>query len=297
MATWVVGDIHGCYRSFEALLEQLNLQSSDRVVCVGDLINRGPDSAAVLDRFMTDPQLSTVLGNHDCAYLMWALGEPDKPDTLFEELGAHPHHVKWVEFLRHSPLMMEFPDGIVVHAGVWPWASLEEQRLWAQELSLWMQQASSDEWQKLRAHYRTHQTHGEPFFEARDMPGEQRLSSLFDVLTKIRYVDVEEQLSDFRHKGYPLMEQPGLCAWFDVVEHEILGDRRPIIFGHWSALEGLFQRPGFIGLDTGCVWGGRLTAYCLETREFRFQHALEAAPVATSSHTLPGSAAQLGFGD
>lgn len=295
MVTWVVGDIHGCYRSFEALLEQLQLQQHDRLICVGDLINRGPDSAAVLDRFMTDPQLSTVLGNHDCAYLFWAKGEPGQPDSLFDDLAQHPHHSLWLDFLTHSPLMIEHSHGIVAHAGLWPWAPLHQQRKWAAELSTWMQNALSDQWQQMRVAYRARRV--TESLQGPESDRITRLCALFGVFTKMRYVDTQSRAMDFRHKGYPLIDMPGLLPWFEAVDRDTFDDPRPILFGHWSALEGLLDTPGTLGLDTGCVWGGSLTAYCLESGVFKSQKRLEVEQKIATEHSHSSSAAQPGTED
>jgi bis(5'-nucleosyl)-tetraphosphatase (symmetrical) len=81
----------------------------------------------------------------------------------------------------------------------------------------------------------------------------------------MRYLDPVTQCIDFRFKGYPVFEHQGLKPWFELLNRQMFQDQRQIIFGHWSALTGLFNWPGVIGLDTGCVWGGSLTAYCIET--------------------------------
>lgn len=285
MATWVIGDIHGCYRTFETLLQKLYLSDDDRVICVGDLINRGPDSELVLDRFMTDKQLTLVLGNHDCAYLFWGLAGGQPADMLFEQFASHPKHQKWLEFLKKAPLLYEHPLGIIVHAGVWPWVSFQEQKKWAAEVSAWMQNASIQQWAELRAAYREPRHYGEPAVFEQSGSHIQRLSSFLDVFTKMRYVNPTTRQIDFRYKGYPLIEQPGLIPWFEAVERELFADSRPVLFGHWSALSGLFSCEGFLGLDTGCVWGGELTAYCLEAKTFIKQKKVEPGHVLTGLHT------------
>lgn len=283
MATWVIGDIHGCYHTFEMLLSKLRLSDDDRVICVGDLINRGPDSELVLNRFMVDKQLTLVLGNHDCAYLFWGLAGGQPPDMLFEKFAAHPKHQNWLEFLKKAPLLYEHPLGIIVHAGIWPWTSFQEQKKWAAELSHWMQQASIEQWAELRATYRESRHYGEPIMEqiSSDIG---RLCSFLDIFTKIRYVNPLNRHIDFRYKGYPLIDQPGLVPWFQVVDREIFVDKRPVLFGHWSSLSGLFECEGFLGLDTGCVWGGELTAYCLETQTFVKQKKVEPGHVVGGRH-------------
>lgn len=280
MATWVVGDIHGCYRTFEALLGQINLAPHDTLICVGDLINRGPDSHLVLSRFTYDKQLSVVLGNHDCAYLFWSLAGRQPADPLFDDLAKNPDHDSWVQFLKSAPFIYDHPLAIIVHAGLWPWVSFNQQKAWENQLTSWLQRASEEQFQVMRAAYRESRPFGGPSQEEQ-LSGIEELRALLEIFTKMRYVDPLKKHIDFRYKGYPLIEQPGLLPWFEAFDRQLFQDSRPIIFGHWSALMGLFEWEGFFGLDTGCVWGGELTAYCLEERRFIKQKKVEPGHVVT----------------
>jgi predicted phosphodiesterase len=194
--TIVIGDVHGCIVELHRLLEAVGLQSSDRIVCVGDLVRKGPESAAVLRWAMDTPNLRCVLGNHDARLLLrWMqAGRPERDGADWEihrQLGDSYNDA--MEFMRTWPLHLEAGGALVVHAGLDPRIS------------------------------------------------SVRLQSPHDLMN----IRVPEGLK---------------VPWYEAYTGEDL-----VVFGHWARSEPLI-RPNAIGLDTGCVYGGALTALILPDR-------------------------------
>src|ERR1051325_3528554 len=199
--TIVIGDIHGCYDELTDLLELIDLQPDDRVVAVGDLITKGPKNREVLDLFIDDQRFSSVVGNHDRKLRQKWRGEPvrltKEQRKTIEEL--EPDHERYFEFLKSLPYSIDLGSHLVVHAGIRPGVSLDEQM-------------ASD-------------------------------------LTEIRTMGADPT----RRKGVP---------WYKVYRGP-----QTILFGHWPKKKP--KRAAYaIGLDTGCVYGRRLTAYIIESDEF-----------------------------
>ena len=200
--TIVVGDLHGCYDELEDLLEAVNFGDNDRLICVGDLITKGPKSREVLERFMTEPRFSSVIGNHDLAIRRRWNGEkfklkPSQKPT-HKELKKEKH--LFLPFLNALPFMIELESHLVVHAGIRPDIALHSQ--------------------------------------------------------------TTEDLTELRSLGPDRAARDG-TPWYSEYSGE-----KVVLFGHWPAPE---PRRGnkAIGLDTGCVYGNKLTAYILETGEFK----------------------------
>jgi Calcineurin-like phosphoesterase len=194
--TIVIGDVHGCIVELRSLLEAVGVKSWDKIICVGDLVRKGPESAAVLRWAMETPNLKCVLGNHDARLLLrWFEGEKPDRGTLdwetYRQLGDSYNDA--MEFLRTWPLYLETEDALMVHAGLDP------------RVSSVRQQSPRD-------------------------------------LMNIRIPDG--------------MEDP----WYEAYKEKQL-----VVFGHWARSEPLV-RENVIGLDTGCVYGGKLTALILPER-------------------------------
>jgi hypothetical protein len=199
--TIVIGDIHGCFEELQDLLRVLELRTEDRVIAVGDLIVKGPQSREVLDRFIEDDRFSAVIGNHDRAIRQHWRGEPlrltKEQKVTVAELDSDRE--RYSVYLRSLPFTINLGSHLIVHAGVRPGVPLRRQM-------------SSD-------------------------------------LTEIRTMGVNPS----SRKGVP---------WFDVYR-----GRRVVLFGHWPAKAPRVTRRA-LGLDTGCVYGGRLTAYIIELNQF-----------------------------
>lgn len=257
MATYVVGDVQGCFDSLQALLRRVGFdRSTDQLWLVGDLVNRGPKNLEVL-RYLRElgPAACCVLGNHDLHLLGRAAGVAPKKrlDTIDDVLEA-PDCDELIEWLRRQPVTYRRGDDLMVHAGVLPeWTDQDIDELGA-ELSAAL---SSERWRDVVAALR--KSRNARLAAAR---GLERLAAISAVLQRIRTLGPDGQTASY--SGPPDEAPAGCRPWFDI-EHRRRSATR-ILFGHWSAL-GLLIRPDAVGLDTGCVWGRELTALVLETGE------------------------------
>jgi bis(5'-nucleosyl)-tetraphosphatase (symmetrical) len=255
MARWAIGDVQGCGEELELLLSSIGFSADrDRLYMVGDLVNRGPRSLAVLRlaRALQD-NLVCVLGNHDLHLLAVALGgaRVRRNDTLDEILSA-PDRAQLLEWLLQRPLA-HFGDGdLLVHAGVVPQWSIAQTLALAAEL----QQALRTRTEQLLKHmYGDMPDRWQP-----GLRGMQRLRFAVNVLTRMRFCTADGRI-DLKHKGKPDSVSPPWMPWFTAPDRASREAR--IVFGHWSAL-GFYRAAGLLGLDTGCVWGGTLTAVNLD---------------------------------
>jgi bis(5'-nucleosyl)-tetraphosphatase (symmetrical) len=254
---WAIGDIQGCCDELTALIARIGFRSDrDQLWFVGDLVNRGPDSLKVLRlvRSLAGNALC-VLGNHDLHLLAVALAKAKlrKSDTLKPILEA-PDRDALIEWLTQLPLAHYAPDAddLLVHAGVVPQWSVDD----TLALALEVQQAlRSDPKGLLAAMYGD-----EPDRWQHSLKGADRLRFAVNVLTRLRFCSADGRI-DFRQKGKPESAPPPWMPWFKVPRRAAGGTR--IVFGHWSAL-GYYNADGVVGLDTGCVWGGALTALNLD---------------------------------
>ncbi|MDK2124024.1 symmetrical bis(5'-nucleosyl)-tetraphosphatase [Parachitinimonas caeni] len=259
MATYAIGDIQGCFRELQALVQQINFRpDQDRLYLVGDLINRGDDSLSVL-RWVKQHQGSvfTVLGNHDLHLIAVhaGVGKLHKSDTLSEILEA-PDCTLLIDWLRHQPLVIHTSDFLMVHAGLLPCWSVTV----ASELACEVEHALKAEDYRvfLQQMYGNKPTHW-----SNALKGEERLRLIVNAMTRMRLTTRNGGL-DLSFKGELDDAPKDLCAWFDAPGRQ--NREHTIICGHWSAL-GLKLRQDLIALDTGCVWGGPLTAIRLEDRQ------------------------------
>lgn len=259
MSIYAIGDLQGCYQSFRQLLDLVQFEpSSDQLWLVGDLVNRGPDSLALL-RFLKQLGDSTkiVLGNHDLHLLMVAegLAKMAAGDTLQAILDA-PDRDDLLYWLRHQPLLHTEGDFIMIHAGLLPaWTVKQAQQL-ANEVEVALQQESY--YEIFASLYGN-----KPNFWDDSLVSYERLRLIVNVMTRMRVCTSDGHI-DFTYKGKETHIPTGYMPWFDVPnrasEHAI------IVCGHWSAL-GLKVRDNLIALDTGCLWGGSLTAIRLGDRK------------------------------
>ncbi|MEY3202438.1 MAG: Bis(5-nucleosyl)-tetraphosphatase, symmetrical [Pseudomonadota bacterium] len=256
MATYAIGDIQGCHSEFLQLLELCGFSKSrDRLWLVGDLINRGPDSLAVL-RFVRDLADSAivVLGNHDLHLLMRSAGygRANAEDTLDAVLAA-PDRQALIDWLRAQPLMHVEADYAMVHAGLLPQWSVAE----AQELAAEVSAA-------LRAPdytaFLANMWGSKPDHWSADLRGWERLRVVVNAMTRLRFCSANGVM-DFHAKGPAHSGPDGFMPWFAVPGRRSAS--HTLVCGHWSAL-GFMQQPGLIALDSGCLWGGSLTAFRLE---------------------------------
>lgn len=256
MALYCVGDIQGCDDAFERLLATIGFSPSrDALYVLGDLVNRGPDSAAVLRRCITlGDSVRPLLGNHDLHLLAAAYGtrRPSRRDTLQSILLA-PDRDEMLEWLRHQPLARRVHHGggdlLMVHAGVLPQWTAEETLAYAGEVEAVLQSREF-------AGFLQQMYGNSPDLWSPELQGTDRLRVIVNALTRMRFCSPEGRM-DFESTESASEAPPGLLPWFDAPGRRT--QNTLIAFGHWSTL-GWLDRADVLGLDTGCVWGGCLSA-------------------------------------
>ncbi len=253
-STYVVGDIQGCFRSLERLLEVAGFGDDDVLLCVGDLVNRGPDSLATLRfAYRLGERFDCVLGNHDLHLLAMVYGgHPHRATDTMEALLAAPDRDELAEWLRHRPLLIDSGDHVLVHAGIPHIWDLDTARTNAREVEAVLKGAEH------RTFFRAMYGNKPALWDA-GLVGMDRHRAIVNYLTRMRLVDAAGRL-DFAHKGTPEDRPAGFEPWFDYPSK--VG--KTLYFGHWAALDGATDQARIIGLDTGCVWGRTLTAVRLE---------------------------------
>ena len=260
MSTYVIGDLQGCLQQLKALIEKTRAAASDtpRWFFVGDLVNRGPSSLQTL-RFIRSlgEQAKVILGNHDLHLLAAAHGirQIKRGDSLVDILKA-PDSDDLLDWLRRQPLARMKQGHLLVHAGVLPeWAANKALAL-AKEVETVL---GGPDWVEfLRVMYGN-----EPAKWDDDLSGMDRLRCIVNALTRLRFCTPEGEM-EFDENGGVETAPAGYLPWFEAPNRQAADT--PIVFGHWSTL-GLLLRPNLISLDTGCVWGGQLTAVRLEDRQ------------------------------
>lgn len=262
MPTYAIGDVQGCYQPLMQLLELIAFDpAEDTLWFTGDLVNRGPQSLKVL-RFVSElgEQHKTVLGNHDLHLLAIAAGATRRndSDTLNYILTANDKD-KLLNWLRRQPLMVEDVElgYVMVHAGLAPAWTVEQAKELAHEVELVVQGKNHKEFFR-------HMYGNEPDLWSDDLTGYDRLRCIVNYFTRMRLCDAEGRL-DLTYKGTVAAKSPDLLPWFEVPSRANADAK--IIFGHWAALGGESRTDHTYALDTGCVWGNRLTAMCLETEQ------------------------------
>jgi bis(5'-nucleosyl)-tetraphosphatase (symmetrical) len=280
VARLAIGDVQGCHDELRALLREARFSADrDELWFVGDLVNRGPDSLGVL-RFVRalGDNARVVLGNHDLHLLAVARGAGGrrlrKDDTLDDILAATDREAL-LDWLQSRPLAVHAPgqggarDDLMVHAGVVPQWSVADTLALAAEVSAAL---CGDAAGLFAAMYGD-----KPDRWDDALHGHDRLRFVINALTRMRFVDRDGRV-DLKLKGAPGAAPPGWLPWFDAPGRRSAGAR--LVVGHWSTL-GLLEREDLLALDTGCVWGGALTAASLDDpgRSWR---------VACAGHRAPG---------
>jgi bis(5'-nucleosyl)-tetraphosphatase (symmetrical) len=249
---YLMGDVQGCAQALEQLLAQLAFSASrDRLVVLGDLVNRGAGSLAVLQRLSALGDAAVcLLGNHDLHLLAVAQGHRHlkEGDTLQDLLNS-PDLAQWTDWLRHQRLAHVESGWLCVHAGVVPqWDTTQTLALAAEVQALLRSPALPD--------FLAQMYGNDPHQWRDDLQGTPRLRFIINTLTRIRFCSDAGEL-DLKTKEGAQAAVPGFRPWFEVPGRR--SQDQPIAFGHWSAL-GLINRPDLLALDTGCVWGGQLSA-------------------------------------
>ncbi|MDR7268662.1 bis(5'-nucleosyl)-tetraphosphatase (symmetrical) [Pelomonas saccharophila] len=249
---YLIGDLQGCCDALERLLQRLDFSPSrDRLWLLGDLVNRGPSSLTTLRRLSSLGEAATcLLGNHDLHLLAAHHGvrRPHRGDTLDDILGA-PDRAALMDWLRRQRMAVFEAGWLMVHAGVVPQWSRDDTLALAGEVEAVLRSPALPDF--LQAMYGNEPARWDPM-----LTGTARLRFTVNALTRLRFCSADGEM-DFKTKDSAGAAPEGFIPWFDVPGRQTADT--PIAFGHWSTL-GLLDRPTLLGLDTGCVWGGQLTA-------------------------------------
>ncbi len=252
MACYLIGDLQGCDEPLARLLAKIDFSPSrDTLYLLGDLVNRGPASAAVLRRLASYGDAARcLLGNHDLSLLAIAQGHraPHRNDTLDEILQA-PDRAAMLDWLRHRQMAIHAHGLLMVHGGVLPQWDLAQVLALAGEVEAVLRGPDLPD-------FLARMYGNEPARWDDGLQGDARLRVIVNALTRLRFCTPDGTM-ELRASGRPDQAPPGCLPWFDVPGRRTADVR--IAFGHWSTL-GYLQRPDVIALDTGCVWGGCLSA-------------------------------------
>ncbi len=257
MSSYIIGDVQGCYDELVNLLDEIRFKpSADRLIVAGDLINRGPKNHDTLKLLQDLPHTACILGNHDLHFMAVAAGskQPGKSDTIQDLLDSADlsDHLAW---LNTQQLLIDLPEfqSVVVHAGLPHIWRIIEAKSFAREIETVIR---SDE----ATTFFTEMYGNEPDHLTGHEDKMTRLRVLTNYLTRMRFCNAQGALE----LNSKLEVAPsGYAPWFTFDR----SDTTRIIFGHWAALGGNTNSDQFIGLDTGCVWGERLTALRLEDNQ------------------------------
>lgn len=249
----VIGDVHGCLPTLEALLSQI--PEDMPLIFIGDLINRGPNSLKTLRRVIEmGSRARLILGNHEMHLLASAAGagKVNRRDTIEEILSA-PDADDLIDWVRHQYLLLQWKEFTFVHAALDPAWSLKEAVKLANEVQ---SELRSKQWKNYLK-----EMYGKDLWE-KSLTGSARMRAILNGFTRIRFVD-KKGVPDYKVKDAPGINPPHLMPWFKCPVRKCSNDT--IVFGHWSTL-GFVNLPHTIAVDTGCVWGGALSALVLPER-------------------------------
>lgn len=256
MNTYAIGDVQGCGQQMQFLLDRIYAESPQAdIIFLGDLVNRGPQSLQTL-RKIRSLGAKTILGNHDLHLLASAHGirKPNGSDTLSDILTA-PDCDDLLNWVRHRPLALFENGHLLVHAGVLPQWTAEQTMSLAHEVEMVLQ---GSHWINfLQEMYGNTPTHWND-----TLTGVERLRCIVNALTRMRFCSADGTMN-LKVNDPAEAAKYGQMPWFEVPGRKT--QDVTVVFGHWSAM-GLVMRPDVIGLDTGCVWGGKLTAMRLADR-------------------------------
>jgi bis(5'-nucleosyl)-tetraphosphatase (symmetrical) len=265
VAIYAIGDVQGCFDELEALVRLVRFQrSSDQLWFVGDLVNRGPKSLQVL-RFVAElgNDARVVLGNHDLNLIAIAAGVRKlRPKDTVQDILDAPDGSELIAWLTQQPLLLQEP-GIpytMVHAGLAPQWDVAQAMLCAREVQ---DALAGDQ----RQGFLSHMYGNKPDRWKKGLTGWDRLRFITNALTRIRYVSAGGRL-ELTESGSPGSQSGVLTPWFASPKRLSYGE--PILFGHWATLrleQKLDPAHRVYHLDTGCVWGGELTAMRLDDEQ------------------------------
>ena len=265
MATYAIGDVQGCFDELKTLLNKINFNSDcDQLWFCGDIVNRGPKSLDTLHfiRSLEDNAI-TVLGNHDLHLLATAYlqNKPGKHDTFSDILQTNDLS-DILEWLRHRPLIHHDNNITLLHAGIHPDWSIQKALTLASEVEALLQSDKHLEFYK-------HMYGDKPNNWQENLSGWSRYRFITNALTRLRYCDAMGKQA-LNAKGPPGSQAAGLLPWYEIPNRKTKDD--VIIFGHWSTLPqaGISTINNTYAIDSGCLWGGGLTALRIDTLPFEY---------------------------
>jgi len=260
MSTYAIGDVQGCYDDLQRLLDKIRFADSDTLWFAGDLINRGSQSLLTLEFVHAlGKRAVCVLGNHDLHLLAvtFTARAPHISDTdTFHDILRAPHREELLHWLRWQPLIHAENDVVMVHAGIYPEWSLAQALSLAEESHAVLRSEQCTD-------YFAHMYGDQPDRWDDSLSGRDRLRFITNSFTRMRFINAEGGLN-MRESGPRGSQAAGLTPWFE--RPNKLSTNVRVIFGHWATL-GAGRHNQFISLDSGCVWGGSLTALNVETGE------------------------------
>lgn len=262
MATYAIGDIQGCYDEFRLLLTKIQFNpAKDRLWLAGDLVSRGPKSLEVLEYiYQHRDWFDIVLGNHDLHLLAVYYNQTKLPkkDDLKRILDSKncDELMKW---LRKRPVAVydKSLDFLMTHAGTAPAWNLDQTLACAYELEQTLSEKNT------AVDFFKHMYGNKPNHWHKNLDGIERLRFITNAFTRMRFCHQDGSL-DFKSKSTPGKQAKGLSPWYELSD---IGQQTQVVFGHWAALEGKAQAKNIYAIDTGCVWGNRLTALRLDDQK------------------------------
>lgn len=262
MRSFIIGDIQGCYSALRRLLDLVGFDpANDRLWGAGDLIGRGPESLQTLRFFSSlGDKASSVLGNHDLHFLAVHLGiKSPKTQDKFDLILDADDRDELAHWLRHRP-MTWMPDAqtLLCHAGLYPGWTINQAAAFGTEVE---QVLRSPDWMSLLEKMYTNDAKS----WSNQLCGHERLVFIINALTRMRWVTEDFKL-DLQTKSGLSNLPKGLFPWFSHPQRQLLQQQR-VLFGHWAALEGKTGQSNCIALDTGYIWGGKLSAFELSSAE------------------------------
>jgi bis(5'-nucleosyl)-tetraphosphatase (symmetrical) len=259
MATYLIGDVQGCFDALQALLHHISFDPrKDRLGFVGDLVNRGDKSLETLAfiSHVNDPLI--VLGNHDLHLMaLYFLGESKfhKISHTLQDVLASSHCKKYIDFLLSKPFVHQDAAFAMVHAGIPPQWSIDVAKKHSDDVSSLLQ--------KTPEAFFMHIYGDAPLLWCDDLQGWERARYIVNAFTRMRFCD-QKGVLDLQNKK-DVSDDAHYQPWFSWRAYS--NDAKDIYFGHWASLEGRCHQPHVFALDTGCAWGGRLTAMRVEDHQ------------------------------
>lgn len=258
MTTYAVGDIQGCYKPLKCLLKQVEFDpAKDKLLCVGDLVNRGPKSLKTL-RFLKSlgDSVQVVLGNHDLHLLACAItgSEPRKSDTFDKILNADDKD-ELIEWLSNQPLIHSEGDYVIVHAGIAPMWSYDQALALGKEVQDCLQSKKATKYYK-KMYGNTPECWND------DLTGMKRLRVITNYFTRMRYCKADGSLNLSAKMAPSDCYNAEFTPWYFMLDKS--WKNKKIIFGHWASLMGECPITNVFALDTGCVWGNKMTMLNLD---------------------------------